>query len=198
MARRRWRRSSRISQKKQTEDIRKVAGVRARSRGFGDRSQHLSVQPRPSAGLRRHQHLHEGALLRGHPQGRRLRGGLCRRAVQFGHDLPAGNALRSAGGAPHLGALRRLLVRRRRRYLRGARLLRRGRHLRHPRQYREDLRPGDQGGLAYLHVGRVSHHLRRRSQPRLSQCPGDRAAYRRQCRHHPHRPPYRYPGEGYG
>ena len=109
-----------------------------------------------------------------------------------------GTPLRPAGRAPHLGALRRILVRRRRRYLRGARSLRCRRYLRHSRQYREDLRPGDQGRLAYLHFGRLSDHLRRRSQPRLSQCPRHRAAYRRQCRHHPYRPPHRYPGEGYG
>ena len=47
-------------------------------------------------------------------------------------------------------------------------------------------------------VGRVPRHLRRRPQPRLSQCARDRAAYRRQCRHHPYRSPHRYPGEGYG
>ena len=27
---------------------------------------------------------------------------------------------------------------------------------------------------------------------------GHRAPYRRQCRHHPYRPPHRYPGKGYG
>ena len=117
---------------------------------------------------------------------------------ELGHHLPSGNAVRTAGGAAHLRALRRLLVRRRRRHFRGARSLRCRRHLRHSRQYREDFRPGDQGRLAYLHFGRLPRHLRRRPQSRLPQCARDRAAYRRQCRHHPYRPPYRYPGEGYG
>ena len=47
-------------------------------------------------------------------------------------------------------------------------------------------------------VRRLPDHLRRRPQPRLPQRSGNRATYRRQCRHHSHRPPYRYPGEGYG
>ena len=32
---------------------------------------------------------------------------------ELGHNLPAGNALRPSGRAPHLGSLRRILVRRR-------------------------------------------------------------------------------------
>jgi arginase family enzyme len=52
--------------------------------------------------------------------------------------------------------------------------------------------------VAYLYFRRFSHHLRRRPQPRLPQCPGHRSPHRRQCRHHPHRPPYRHPGKGYG
>ena len=59
----------------------------------------------------------------------------------------------------------------------------------------------DQVTKAVSHIytsGVFPGHLRRRPQPRLSQCARDRAAYRRQCRHHPYRPPYRYPGEGYG
>ena len=59
----------------------------------------------------------------------------------------------------------------------------------------------DQVTKAVSHIytsGVFPDHLRRRPQPRLSQRARDRAAYRRQCRHHPHRPPHRYPGEGYG
>ena len=84
------------------------------------------------------------------------------------------------------------------RYLRGARSLRRRRHLRYSRQHREDLRPGDQGSVAYLYFRRVSYHLRRRPQPRFSECSGDRSAHRRQRGHHPHRSTHRYSGKGYG
>ena len=61
---------ARISQKKQTEDIRRSLEFGLEAADSVDRSQYLSVQPRTSAGLCRHQYLHEGALLRGHPQDR--------------------------------------------------------------------------------------------------------------------------------
>ena len=59
----------------------------------------------------------------------------------------------------------------------------------------------DQVTKAVSHIytsGVFPDHLRRRPQPRLPQCPRHRSTHRRQCRHHPHRPPYRYPGKGYG
>src|SRR5438445_13608020 len=82
-----------------------LARVRARGRGLRDRPDDLLLQPRASARLRGHQYLHEGTLLRGRPQGRGLRGGVRWRSLRHGDDVPAGRALRAAGGPADLCAL---------------------------------------------------------------------------------------------
>ena len=175
-----------------------MPGARARGGRIDQRPPHLALQPRPPSRLRRHQHLHEVSLLRGCAEGRRLRSGFRRHPFRHRHHLSSRHPLRHAGGAAHLGGLRRVFGRRRGRSLRRAGSLRRGRCLRHPRQHREDLRSGLEGGLARLHLWRLPDPVRRRPQPGLPQRPRHRAPHRRQRGHHSHRPPHRHAGHGHG
>ena len=63
---------SHISQTKQDEKVKRSLELGLEAAEFNRRPQHLAVLARSSAGLRRHQHFHEGSLLRGYSQGWRL------------------------------------------------------------------------------------------------------------------------------
>ena len=111
--------SARISQKKQDEEIRRSLKLGLTKPPTGHRSQYLIF-------ARGHQPAFAGITFMKAPYCEDIRkignfeAAFVGAPFDLGHHLPSGNAVRTAGGAAHLRALRRLLVRRRRLFSRSS------------------------------------------------------------------------------
>ena len=152
---------------------------------------------RQHAALVGHQHVPEGALPRGRPQGGRVRRRVRGRAVRHRLHVPHGDAVRAAGDPADLGAVPEVQLRARDRPERDARHVRRRRHLL-PGQHHQGPRPDHQGRRAHPVAGNVADDHGRRPLDRLSLRPRRGPVRGRERGHHPHRPSRGHAGQGHG
>ena len=160
-----------------------------------DRTIPTFARGRASA-FRRHQHLHEGALCRERPQGRQYDAAVVGVPFDFGTTYRPGTRF-GPQGIRRISALYAIQLRDRRRHPRVDQAVRRGRHLHHC-EHRKRLRP-DLQGVSHVRSNGVfpimlggDHSIGLPGRAR------HRAVTSKAGRHHPHRPPHRHPGKGYG